>query len=74
MAIRFKVLPYAVFNDRYPRALLDTVTTAADVFGEVNVPGMGWHACLIQNGKPKQFFNEDDDWDYVPDVEFVEVK
>lgn len=37
------------------------------VFGEVQIPGHGWNACVIGlTGDPSQFWDEDDGWQPVP--------
>lgn len=47
--------------------------TEYDSVGTVKIPGFGTRPCLIKDGKPTHFYDSDDGWNSVPNVEFVEV-
>jgi hypothetical protein len=78
-AIKFKQLKPEEFYKRYPTALdelrhnEDVQAPAEHSYGEVNIPGHGRRACITVADKPVMFYDDDDGWNNVPDVEFVKV-
>jgi hypothetical protein len=44
-------------------------------FGEIKIPGAGWHACLLsEDSVPTHFWSDDDGWMSIPEpATFEEV-
>lgn len=78
MAIKFKRLTRKQFTNRYTEALDDgeDIIVQNTNLGEVCIPGHGWVACTLgpRSGMPYMFWTDDDGWETVPKVKFVEVK
>ena len=75
--VRFKELEYGEFARRYeaddPSADIDDLPVPRR-FGEVRIPGHGWHGCVLgHDGNPSHFWDDDDGWKIVPKVKFVKV-
>lgn len=67
--IKFFKLSLEEFSAKYPNA-----GRGSDEVGEVRMPGSGWVAAEIADGKPSQFHTKDNGWEVVPrDAEFVEL-
>ena len=75
MPVQFKKLTPKQFTAKYTDAPLEDMPAAEGyAVGEVKIPGHGWSpAYLGKDGKPTQFWTEDDGWETVPQVAFVEV-
>ena len=60
--------------DLEDEALEDFGVGPGALYGEVKIPGNGFVACLIQDGKPYVFYDEDDGWGECPkNVEHVQI-
>jgi hypothetical protein len=71
-SVKFKRLTPSQFNKRYPDAM---PCIDGNFVGEVQIPGHGWHACILAGAKgvPIRFYDDDDGWNPVPKVDFEEV-
>lgn len=63
--VKFKAFTDSHFRWRYRRAD-DDPEKPDGICGEVEIPGHGWHACILKGGFPRWFFNDDDGWQDVP--------
>lgn len=80
--VKFSLLDERTFKLLFPEAaeLREEGLPRADlgvrkdaVPGQLLIPGYGFHACLVQDGKPIVFFEDDEGWLEVPSegVEFI---
>lgn len=75
MKVKFASISADVFQKKYTEAFesLEEIESQQGPFGVVKVPGHGKRPCVLQNDVPKYFWDEDDGWQEVPNVEFVKV-
>ena len=53
----------------------DIPQTLPRTFGEVKIPGYGWHPCILNDkGVPSHFYSDDDGWQECPKATFEEMK
>jgi len=77
---KFKKLSIAQFvrkHDEAQEALEaeDIPQTLPRTFGEVKIPGYGWHPCILNDkGVPSHFYSDDDGWQECPKATFEEMK
>jgi hypothetical protein len=71
--IKFTVISREAFYEKYEDASGSQELDASWKFGEILIPGHGWHGCLIVDDIPSHYWDEDDGWQQVPRAVFKRV-
>jgi len=81
--VKFRVMTQAAFDKRFPEAVANAEGDDSQVdlgsrevtgYGEVKIPGHGWHGCALGlKGEPIYFYSDDDGWERCPKVTFEKV-
>jgi hypothetical protein len=75
--IKFRYLTQVEFEDRYLENFSNTGDDGdldeGEEYGEIEIPVHGWKGCIIKDGAPSMWLDDDDGWSDVPEGDYFEL-